>query len=260
MPLNRRTIEAKSEIRRHLSSIEKKHITPGRSSILEATFRLLASGGYASISMRNVAKSVDLKPSSIYSHFPNGRDEIIVEALRWNYHGWGTELLDNIDKSDNASEVWDRLVDVYVRRQLTIPYHDIWDMLWSMDQISEFLPAACRDELRSWLKMLHDLIGSIIIDMGFVHNEQSVHLVISILDSVTSWCGWSGKEEDLAYHVQTANTITRMILQRHDIFETRPRIVPDYADAMGPRSARERRPDHNSEELHRLIVSPKIGR
>lgn len=208
--------------------------------------------------MRNVAKAVDLKPSSIYSHFPNGRDEIVTEAFRWSYHSWGVELLEEIDKSENASDLWDKLIDVHVRRQLTIPYHDIWDMLWGMDRISEFLPSECREELRAWLEMLYELMSAAIVDMGFVYNEQSVRLVISILDGVTSWCRWSGREEDLAYHVRTANAITRLILERPDVFEAHPQMA--LAEAINLQSSKESGLfGHRLGKPHRLPVSPKIG-
>ncbi|MEH0295485.1 TetR/AcrR family transcriptional regulator [Agrobacterium sp. CCNWLW71] len=219
MSFRPRTVKALDHIREHLASIGRSHITPGRALILEAVFKLLASEGYASISMRRVATAVNLKPSSIYSHFQNGRNEIISEALRWSYHGWGVEFLATSEKAENANDLWDALITVYVRRQLTISSHDVWDMLWAMDQISEFLPDDCRNEMRVWLSMIHELMRAIIVEMGFEFSEPSLRLVISVLDSATSWCGWSKKPEDLPYHINTAKKITRMILQRKDVFD-----------------------------------------
>lgn len=219
MPFQPPTIKALDRMRQHLASIGRSHITPGRALILEAVFNLLASEGYASISMRRVASAVNLKPSSIYSHFRNGRDEIISEALRWNYHSWGVEFLETAANAENADELWDALIAVYVRRQLSISSHDVWDMLWAMDQISEFLPKDCRDEMRVWLSMIRELMRETIIEMGFDFSEPSLRLVISVLDSATSWCGWSGKIEDLQYHIRTANKVTRLIIQRKDVFD-----------------------------------------
>lgn len=54
--------------------------TPGRDRILFEAAALFLANGYAETSMRTIAEAVDIRPASIYHHFPS-KDALLEEIL-----------------------------------------------------------------------------------------------------------------------------------------------------------------------------------
>src|SRR6476620_984277 len=77
-----------------------------RRHILEAFLELAIANGFSSVSMRTIANAVNIKPPSLYSHFPDGRDEIVAESLRWHFHQFGVALLDAVSQATSAEDFW----------------------------------------------------------------------------------------------------------------------------------------------------------
>ncbi|WP_024927707.1 MULTISPECIES: TetR/AcrR family transcriptional regulator [unclassified Mesorhizobium] len=212
MPLPTRVQRARSKLRRHLDKFDWAAQTPRRREILQIFLKLATTEGYSSVTMRRLAKAVGVKPSSIYFHFPNGRDEIVTESMRWHYYEWGTAFLEAVDQSNDESDVWDAMVRVHLTRQLTLPESDLWDILVAMDRIGGFLPAELREEIDYWLHLFPHMYEAAAYEMGYENCETAVHVVVALLDSATSWCKWSGAKQDLEGHVEHAVAMTRALL------------------------------------------------
>lgn len=74
--------------------------TPGRRRILSAALVLFAERGFASTSMRDLAAQVGMKPASLYSHYPGGKDEMLGCALEPFLTGLDYLLDDNTSDLD----------------------------------------------------------------------------------------------------------------------------------------------------------------
>ena len=66
----------------------RKKIPTTKADIIAAVIPLFAKGGYAGVSMRDIAKSVSLSPASLYNHFPD-KESIYREMLDEIYKGQG---------------------------------------------------------------------------------------------------------------------------------------------------------------------------
>ncbi|GAA0319727.1 hypothetical protein [Kineococcus aurantiacus] len=68
-----------------------------------------------------LGRAVNVQAPSICAHFPQGRDEIVVESLRWSFHEFGTALLEAVTDAVTPREHWDAIVRVHLGRQLQLP-------------------------------------------------------------------------------------------------------------------------------------------
>ncbi|PBB86844.1 TetR/AcrR family transcriptional regulator [Mesorhizobium sp. WSM3876] len=211
---------ARDELRRHLDKFDWAGQTARRREILQTFLKLATTEGYSSVTMRRLAKAIGVKASSIYFHFPAGRDEIVTESMRWHYYEWGSAFLEAVDQCDGANEIWDAMVRVHLSRQLSLPESDLWDILVAMDRIGGFLPTEIREEIGYWLQLFPRMYEAAAYEMGYRNCETAVHVVIAVLDSATSWCRWSGDERDLGDQVEHAIAVSRALLSsQSDIAE-----------------------------------------
>ncbi|MFF3573371.1 TetR/AcrR family transcriptional regulator [Nocardia jiangxiensis] len=187
--------------------------TPGRRLILDTFLKLATSKGYSAVTMRMLGKEIDVKAPSIYSHFPGGRDEIVVETLRWHYYCFGVELLESIDGVRDADEAWAAIVRLYVQFQVERPESHFWDLLVESDRIGSFLPPEIREEIAHWLRLCSQLLEATAKELGCADPELSVRVVLTVLEGSNLWADWDGTAESTERSVAQANAITRSIIE-----------------------------------------------
>ena len=76
---------ARAAIRRLVIEGLERPVTAGRQRIMLAVLTLAVSKGGSALSMRAIAKEVNMQAASLYSHFPGGKDQILEATLRWTY-------------------------------------------------------------------------------------------------------------------------------------------------------------------------------
>ena len=212
MTLPPRVQQACDEMRGHLDQFDWSKLTNGRRQVLEAFLELATTQGFSGVTMRGLAKALDVKPSSIYFHFPDGRDEIVAQTLRWHYHGWGSAILSAVENSASASEFWDSMIRTHVKRQLELPESDLWDILVATDRICGFLQPGIRQEIEHWLQLCVQMYEAAACEMGYNNCEVSARAIMKLLDGVRSWCDWSGPGSDLEACTARAIAMSRAIL------------------------------------------------
>ena len=89
-----------------------------RQRIFEAALLEVEASGLGSVSLEAVARRADLGRATLYRHFPNGRDGLLAELVRWEVVRFWMRVADAVAGSDNLE---DRLVDglMAARRLLT---------------------------------------------------------------------------------------------------------------------------------------------
>lgn len=208
-----RSIEAAcDEMRQHLRKFDWTSMTNGRRQILEAFLKLAIQKGYTSVTMRGLAAALDVKASSIYFHFPGGRDEIVGETLRWHYFNWGRRLLTSVENSPDASDFWDNLVRAHVRLQLTLPESDLWDILVATDRIYGILRIEDHAEVRRWLHLCVNLYEAASFEMGCNNPPELARIIMSLLDGAGAWCDDIYTEEGVDACMARAVAVSRTIL------------------------------------------------
>jgi AcrR family transcriptional regulator len=231
MTLPPRIRRACDEMRAHLAQFDLTAMSNGRRQILAAFLNLALKEGFPSVTMRGLAKALDVKASSIYFHFPGGKDEIIGETLRWHYYNWGTAVLERTVASQNVQEFWEELVRVHVERQIEVPDSDLWDILVAMDRVYGFLRPDFQSEIRNWLDLSTELYAAAAREMGYDVDTDVARAIVKLLDSVTSWCDLDGTGNDSEQCVTRAIVMTRALLSSESQ-ETRSKSKP-----QGPRNS-----------------------
>lgn len=166
--------------------------------------------------MQALGRELNVKAPSIYSHFPNGRDEIVAESLRWHHYRFGVAALEAIEGCNDAGEFWDAMVRVHLQRQLDRPESDLWDIVVTAERIGGFLQPETREEMHHWLRLCVQMYEAAAIEMGYDNVETKVGVVMTILNGASTWCGWSGNPEDLGACADQAVGITRAVLSLQD--------------------------------------------
>jgi AcrR family transcriptional regulator len=55
--------------------------SPARKTVLDAAEQLFAARGYAAVTLKDIAKQLDIKQASLYYHVPGGKEDLFVEVM-----------------------------------------------------------------------------------------------------------------------------------------------------------------------------------
>lgn len=183
-----------------------------RQNILRAFLELAITNGINSVSMRTIANAVNIKAPSLYSHFPNGRDEIVAESLRWHFHRFGVALLEAVDPAGNADEFWDAMVKLHFTRQVRLPESNLWDLLVATDRMAGILPKDLRAQVDAWVTLHEQMYVAAAEDMGCVEASEHVKVVMTLLEGATRWAPTDCTDAELAILADRAVALSRTIL------------------------------------------------
>ncbi|WP_423183542.1 TetR/AcrR family transcriptional regulator [Arthrobacter sp. NyZ413] len=183
-----------------------------RRHILEAFLELAIANGFSSVSMRTIANAVNIKPPSLYSHFPNGRDEIVAESLRWHFHRFGMALLEAVDPATSAETFWDAMVRLHFTRQVKLPESNLWDLLVATDRMAHVLPPALRDQVNDWVSLHQNMYVAAATDMGYTQAEERVKVVMTLLEGATRWASPDCNDDEMEALTSRAVTLSQVVL------------------------------------------------
>lgn len=205
-------LESLDDFRRRLQRVDWSSQSPSRRRILEVFLVLALEHGINSVSMRMIAQVIGIKAPSIYSHFPDGRNEILAEASRWHFYKFGTALLDELAQCSNPSQYWSAMIKVHLTRQLTLPESNLWDLLIATDQAVHTLPAEVRDEANEMVTLYENLYRTAAIDMGFSEPDSAVSIVMTLLEGASRWCDTDDLDNRLPELIDRADSLARSLL------------------------------------------------
>lgn len=209
-------VRALDVLRTEIATFDWSKLTDGKRLILDAFLRIVTTDGYAAVTMRGLARHVNMKAGSLYSHFPGGRDEVVDTALRWHFHQFAKGTIEAVESAAGAPEFWTTLVDQQVRRQLQTPENDMFDLILATDRISQFLPTETRQDINHLVDLNAALFKGAALDMGYQGEvDLAVSIVIAILDAVHSWSHWNGDPDDVARISDAAIRTSLSTLEAH---------------------------------------------
>lgn len=196
----------------YLTSFEWENFSKSKLSILQAFLKIATKDGYDAVSMRSLAKAVDLKPPTMYSHFPDGKDQIVSSALRWHYHSFAMAVKEGLSQSETLEEYWSALIRVHITQQIKHPENDLFDMLMATDRLGSILPTDLRSEMIEWLSFCDFMYESMATDFGIDDAKQKSKLIRVTLDGANSWWKWDESQENLEECIRYAERIATGIL------------------------------------------------
>lgn len=212
--MNQSALErANAAVREFLSSRAWSTQTPARRRILSAFLQLATARGFESVTMRTLGRELNMKAPSLYSSFPQGKDEIIAESLRWFTHSFARDLLAEAEEANSAEDYWAALVRFHLARQLQRPEADLWDLLVATDRVARFLSDDVRDEVELWSRLHGDMYAAAAEGLGYRLSPQTTRVIFTVLDGAGRWADWSGSDADLPALLDNAVALSRSILE-----------------------------------------------
>ncbi|MCZ1002385.1 TetR/AcrR family transcriptional regulator [Streptomyces mirabilis] len=187
-------------------------MTAAKRRVLEVFLQLCIRHGMESVSMRTLAKELNIKAPSIYSHFPEGRDEIVAESMRWHFQQFGRALCEAVAEAEDAPEFWDAMVRLHFTRQVRLPESNLWDLLVATDRMVHVLPADLSEQVTHWVDLYEALFKAAALDMGFPDAERRVKVVMTVLEGATRWFDPASSDAELAAGADQAVLISHEIL------------------------------------------------
>lgn len=209
-----RRVHATQRLREHLEQHEQfdwSSQTPARRAALEAFLRLSNVNGFSAVTMRALATELNIKAPSLYAHFPNGRDEIVAESLRWHFSKFAFAILAEVEKTETAQEFWDAMVREHLIRQVTLPESNLWDLLIATDRIVRFLPSGLHEEVDRWVNFYEDLYRASAEDMGVEGTtDEHIHLVLTVIEGSGRWCTHYALTSAVERAIQVSHALLRL--------------------------------------------------
>jgi AcrR family transcriptional regulator len=205
-------LRALEEFIRQFNSTDRDNMSPAKRRVLETFLTLCVSHGMDSVSMRTLAKELDIKAPSIYTHFPGGRDEIIAESLRWQFHGFSQALVDAVAGASDASAFWDAMVRLHFTRQVELPESNLWDLIVATDRTAHVLPQQLSARVNEWIERYEALYVAAARDMGMADTGRRVKVIMTVLEGATRWFGPEVTPDAVRTGADQAVLISRQLL------------------------------------------------
>lgn len=205
-------VRALADFARQFETASRSTMSPAKRRVLEAFLALGVRHGLDSVSMRLLAKELDIKPPSIYTHFPGGRDEIIAESLSWHFHQFCKALVDAVVTAGDASEFWDAMVRLHFTRQVELPESNLWDLIVATDRTAHTLPPELSEQVGHWVDLYESLYVAAALDMGIPDSERRVKVVMTVIEGATRWFGPDRSEQAIQAGAEQAILLSRQIL------------------------------------------------
>ena len=206
--------QATEDFEQHLNQNDWTGHSPARRRILDAFLRLALEHGVNSVSMRMIAQALDIKAPSLYAHFPDGREEIVTQSLRWHFHKFGTAILDELSACRSADQAWTAMVRVHLSRQLELPESNLWDLIIATDRMVHNLPTEISAEAGELVELYDGLFRAAAHEMGFADPHEAVRLVMTLLEGASRWCDWPDDTHQQQLLVERADQLSRLMLQQ----------------------------------------------
>lgn len=204
-----------TKLRGYLDSVDWSGLTPSRERIAEDFLRLAVENGLQSVTMRMLGKTAGIKASSVYSHFPGGRDEIVATTLRLHFHRFSRALLQEVGDITDPEDFWKKLIRVHLSRQIQLPESNLWDIIIASDRMTKFLPANLREEIDQALELHEDLYHAAAGALGN-ENSETVRMIITLLEGASRWYDGDTDGEGIE------NTIDRTISLTFNLLKVTP--------------------------------------
>jgi TetR/AcrR family transcriptional regulator, lmrAB and yxaGH operons repressor len=130
-----------------------------RDRMLEATARLLHQRGYRGVSLNDILIESDAPRGSLYHHFPEGKDQLVQEAMLREVERIDQFLLDAFHEATDPVEGVRAYVGAAAKELQTSDYVlgcPVAPVILDSPEASSDLARACRESIERWHQILRD--------------------------------------------------------------------------------------------------------
>lgn len=190
--------------------------TAGRRKIMAAVLRLAVAKGYAGLSMRSIAKEVQMQAPSLYSHYPGGKDELVSETLRWVYTEFLASVLVGVRPEDSADQEFSKVVGNHLRFQMVNEWSSLWETLVEADRAAGFLSSETRELVQGMRSLYASYIAALVEEIGASDNSKTTaKLIIHMLNAAPAWSEPSRNESSIDPLVRFTLGACRAVIFSH---------------------------------------------
>lgn len=204
--------EMLKQLEKNISAFDVGLLSGSKRAILEAFIKIATFEGYSAVTMRSLARAVNLKPPTIYSHFEEGKEQIVSEALKLHIYTFGTAMLKAVENCSTAKSYWDALIQFHILQMLTKQENEMWDLFISMERINKALGTQVREQVMMWSEFCDSIYKAVAADLGFSCSSEKSRVIRQILDSSARWWEWDGTEQSLNECSQYASKLAMTLL------------------------------------------------
>ncbi|MFD2830445.1 TetR/AcrR family transcriptional regulator [Corticicoccus populi] len=141
-----------------------------RDDIIRATASLMQQKGYFGTGLNDIIKESGAPRGSIYYHFPNGKEEIAQEAVKWTKDHVTSLIRQELGKKEDALSAIQLFIMDSVKRFEADKYFSgvpIAALVLETSSSSDVLKECCHEAFEEW----SGEFTSKIISNGFKHEE-----------------------------------------------------------------------------------------
>lgn len=136
--------------------------SPMKSNIVNTAMAMFTRNGYAGTSMRDIAGRIGIKAASLYSHFPGGKDDLLVTGLNSILGDFHAFVIEDIKFDLSAAEQLRSIVARHVRWQLEFGETAVaWDAAINQFGVADALPEPELAEIRREQALYLDLLTAL---------------------------------------------------------------------------------------------------
>ncbi len=132
-----------------------------RATLIGATADLIQRQGFGATGMKEILAVAGASRSSLYFHFPGGKDELVVAALAEATRRWREELRTVLDKNEDPGECLQAACAALGHRLKTSGWHEgcpVATITLERASENEETRAVCEEHFRIWESFLTEVI------------------------------------------------------------------------------------------------------
>ena len=205
--------QLKYELKNYLEQFDWSKLTSGQKKVLDTFLQVAVTNGFTSVTMRSLAKALNMKAPSLYAHFPEGRDEIISQTLRWHYHRYGISLLQALEQAQSLEECWTNTIQAHIENQIYQPGSELWDLMIATDKVGGFLQEDLRLEIEKWIEFCERVYFAITDGLYLNPTTEKIKIILTLLDGAKQWAHGQNEKESVLAITQRSKVICEAILR-----------------------------------------------
>lgn len=127
-----------------------------KEDILEVSRRMLMKQGFGKMSMRKIAKQVEVSATSIYLHFKN-KDELLLELIDLSIANLTRAINENVKEGDDPVTKLEKMADSFLDFAITYPQE--YEIIYMVrpEEMPEY-PKEKFEQVRKIYEMLADIL------------------------------------------------------------------------------------------------------
>ena len=194
MMLTPQVDQLKTELEVYLSQFDWNSLSKGQKKVLEAFLDVAMTHGFTAVTMRSLAQALGMKAPSLYAHFPEGRDQIIAQTLRWHYSHYGFQLLKALNESENLQQCWEASIEVHLANQIKKPASKLFDLMIATYKIGGWMTVELGQEISYWSEFSERVYFALAEALALNPNTDKIKMMMTLLENATQWTNWDGTD------------------------------------------------------------------